>query len=115
MKIRLLLLSLTGAFFLITSCVSTSPVAGLLFTNTSSHLDYSFSRGTTLTNAKIEKKGVDCHWNVVIISSFFSDTSLSVKEAMEDGEITKIATVDYESVNVLGPVFYENCVVVYGE
>lgn len=108
---------LMAMVFTLGSCYTTSPIGGFLFTNTYSHLDHDYllSGVDTIGDARILKKGYDCHWTIFPLNVIYEGSGMSMDRAMAQGGISKVAVVDYESINVLGPIFHENCIVVYGE
>ncbi len=105
------------AFFLLqySNCTATSEPA-LLFSYNTQHL-LSKSNGTLISSARVLKKGESCAY---AISFFHYNTAYrgpknSVAEIAKEFGIEKIAVVDYTSFSFLGPIFYKNCVVVWGE
>ncbi|AOP34601.1 hypothetical protein A0128_12530 [Leptospira tipperaryensis] len=97
------------------NCIATSEPA-LLFSYNTQHI-LSKSNGSLISSARVLKKGESCSY---AISLFYYNTTYrgpknSVTEIAKDFGIEKIAVVDYATFSFLGPVFYKNCVVVWGE
>lgn len=106
--IVLLVLSLLS----IPGCLS-APLQGGLFTFTNQHV-YG-THGSQIGSAQVDKKGESCSWSILFIRDIFYGTGRNVSEAMTEGGITKIAVVDRKSLSILGPLFYMECMEVYGE
>ncbi|MBM9575963.1 hypothetical protein JWG45_02245 [Leptospira sp. 201903070] len=96
-------------------CTATSEPALLISYNTQHIL--SKSNGSLISSAKIVKKGESCSYAVSLFyyNSMYRGPKNSVTEIAKEFGIEKIAVVDYASFSFLGPVFYKNCVVVWGE
>ncbi len=106
-------LSLAALPLLGISCIS-SPYQGLLFTGTSHHL-VSPGRGNEIGSAQILKEGKSCAWSGLFLVELAYGTGNSIREAMEDGKITKVAIVDRTSLSILPGVVYRECILVFGE
>ena len=102
-------------FVLLTSCIS-SPMPGLLYTNTTQHV-YGSSPGGAKTNGNlILRTGESCSvGSVILINLIFYGSGGNVEEAMKSGGIQKVSVIDRRSRIVLGGLFYQECVVVWGE
>lgn len=68
------------------------------------------SPGQIVSLEKYKKTGRACGYGVLLFS--FGDTSLET--ARKDGEITRIALVEYETYNTLG-IYAKLCTIVKGE
>jgi hypothetical protein len=90
---RLVILGLImGMFLVISGCAAThAPAVGLIYTETKAPM-----MATTHTNATKEGKA-EC----VSILGLIAKGDCSIEAAARAGGITKIATVDYESLNIL--------------
>ena len=71
--------------------------------------------GSGLTDASIVKKGEACSWSALYLNYVWWGPGESVEDAKKDGNITKVAVIDRSSLNVLGYLFFRDCVVVWGE
>ncbi|MBM9501374.1 hypothetical protein JWG44_14045 [Leptospira sp. 201903071] len=110
--------SFTIVTFLIlqfSNCIATSEPALLVSYNTQ-HL-LSKSNGSLISSARVLKKGESCAYAISLFyyNSMYRGPKNSVTEIAKEFGIEKIAVVDYASFSFLGPVFYKNCVVVWGE
>jgi hypothetical protein len=76
---------------------------------------YDLSNRGNITSNKILKSGESCSFSSIFILLFFYGAGNSVKEAADKGGITKIALVDRSTYNILGPVFYKECTIAWGE
>lgn len=90
----------------------TSPMNGVLFTSTS---HYVTQNGTQIGSGKVLKSGKSCSVSGFLVNIFFYGAGGSIEEAKANGGITKIAVVDYTSLNIFLSLFYRECVVVWGE
>lgn len=89
-----------------------TPVASLLYTGTSQHV-YS-SSGNLIGSAKILKKGESCSHYIPIVNYFWYGNGGGIEKAKQESKITKIASVDRSTFNIL--FFYASeCFVIYGE
>ena len=114
MKKIITILSLSALSLATWSCIS-SPMQGFLFTSTNHHI-YSGSAGSQLSSASILKSGKSCSFgSFPFLTLFYYGGGGSIREAAKAGGIKKIAVVDRSSMNIIGPIFYRECVVVWGE
>ncbi len=81
---------------------------------TSQHV-YGFSNQSSLSSGKIEKSGESCSYSSIFVTGLFYGKGNSVEEARKKAGITKIAVIDRSSLNIVGPFFYEECTIVWGE
>lgn len=109
---KYILLSIFSLVFF-TNCLTT-PMPGALVTVTSQHLNTG-SNGNAITSAKVEKSGRSCSFSFFIANYFYYGVGQSIEDAAKSGNIKKIAVVDRSSVSILGSIFYQECVVVWGE
>lgn len=107
------IISIAILLFACMSCIS-APEQGALFTYTTQHV-YGLSPGGQVTSAKIEKRGQDCSYGILILNYFYYGGGASIRRAMDEAGITKIGVVDRSSISILGYLFYRECVVVFGE
>ncbi|MBW0435517.1 TRL domain-containing protein [Leptospira yasudae] len=112
-KIAILFCIVSAASF--TGCISTSEPAAVFSYNTQ-HL-LSKTNGNMISSAKILKKGESCAYAISLFyySTTYRGPKNSVADIAKEFNIEKIAVVDYSSFSFLGPIFYKNCVVVWGE
>ncbi|MDV6236503.1 TRL domain-containing protein [Leptospira ellisii] len=96
-------------------CIATSEPALLISYNTQ-HL-LSKSNGHLLSSANIVRKGESCAYAVSVFyyNTIFRGPKTSVADVAKEYGIKKIAVVDYSTFSFLGPIFYKNCIVVWGE
>ncbi|TGK31512.1 hypothetical protein EHQ12_02065 [Leptospira gomenensis] len=96
-------------------CIATSEPAWLISYNTQ-HL-LSKSNGHLLSSANVARKGEGCAYAVSFFyyNTIFRGPKTSVADIAKEYGIKKIAVVDYSTFSFLGPVFYKNCIVVWGE
>ncbi len=111
------LIILTASILLLTVCAScvSSPVQGILFTGTEQHVY--MTGGSQIGSGQILKRGQSCSFGSYLFGFFlvFYGAGGSTADAMTNGGITKIGSVDRSSLSILGPIFYRECVVVWGE
>ncbi|MEM7183679.1 MAG: TRL domain-containing protein [Spirochaetota bacterium] len=95
------------------SCVS-SPLLGL-FVYTKQHV-YHQSNGGQLSSAKIEKSGESCSHSSAFgyLFLFYYGAGGSIEQAKEKAGITKVAVIDRSSL-AIGPLYYRDCILVWGE
>lgn len=94
------------------SCITTiSP--GILFNNTAEHV-YK-DRASQLGSGRIMKMEKSCSYNSIVFAFFYHGKVSTVESVAREGKITKIGVVDYSSFNILGPLFYSNCIIVWGD
>lgn len=99
-------------FYFSVSCVSSPVVA--MFGKTKFHNSTNFKN--TIASNQILKMGESCSY-----SSYFGNLFIlyfgvggSIDQAREKAGITKIALIDRSSTSVF-PLYYEDCILVYGE
>ncbi|WP_082280901.1 TRL domain-containing protein [Leptospira kirschneri] len=113
MKKFISLIVISLAAFVVSNC-ATSIFPAAIFNSSSYHVSGNSTGGPT--DVKIVKSGKSCnHYSIFILWSYYSGGEGSIAEAMKDGQITKVATVDKSTFGILGPIFSKECVVVYGE
>jgi len=106
--------------FLIFACAAFSgctnvPLNGAIYTESTASI-HSRSGGSVIGPGAIERRGESCSWSTVLlgIAYVWYGDGHSVQAAKEQARITNVAVIDYSSTNVLGPLYYRNCVVVWG-
>lgn len=108
MKVLILLLCI-----LLSSCITTlSP--GLFYNSTAEHI-YKDRATSQLGSGRILKMEKACTYNSFLFTAFYHGKPSSVESIAREGKITKIGVVDYSSFSVLGPLYYSNCIIVWGE
>ena len=112
-KFSVLIIALFAFFF--ENCIS-SPVGGILVTNTSQHISgFESSMNNSIGDGKIEKKGTSCRWGIFPLTFvIYHPKDANLIEALEKGGITKIGVVDRKSLSILS-IYYRECVEVWGE
>ena len=100
---KLILFSLT--LLLATNCAS-GPVGGLLFSN------IKYPGATNGADIKSNAQAEDCIYNVLGLFGFGNS---GAGQIAKDNKISRIATIDYRSLNVLVGVFRMQCTVLTGE
>lgn len=115
MKKLLLTIAFLAAFGAASSGCISSPMQGAIFTYTSHHV--SMAAGNQVSSAQALKSGDSCSFGSIFSFVYltFYGPGGSVVDAMEKGGIKKIASIDRKSMNVFGPLFHRECVVVWGE
>lgn len=99
--------------FSLSSCITTiSP--GLLFNNTAEHV-YKDRSSSQLGSGRILKMEKSCSYNSIVFAFFYHGKVATAESVAREGKITKIGVVDYSSFNILGPLFYSNCIIVWGD
>ncbi len=112
LRFTTLLFILAGTLIL-TNCIS-SPLQGVLFTGTEfNHKGYDTSN--KIGPGRVIKRGESCAYNTSLLFGLFFSSDPSLKNAMDDGGITKIAVIDRSSIGVLLNIFARDCIVVWGE
>jgi len=101
-------------FAFLIGCQTSSPIPGILVTSGSVHISDRASGGL-IGSANVVKKGRSCSWGVFLVNLIYMGGGNSIKQAMDKGEIKKVAVVDHYSMNILGPLFYMDCIEVWGE
>ena len=95
------------------SCITTiSP--GIIFNNTAEHV-YKDRTTSQLGSGRIMKMEKSCTYNSIVFAFFYHGKVASAASIAREGGITKIGVVDYSSFNILGPLFYSNCIIVWGD
>ncbi|EMJ91654.1 TRL domain-containing protein [Leptospira alstonii] len=112
MKKLISLIVISLAAFVVSNC-ATSILPAAIFNSSSYHVSGNSTSGPT--DAKILKKGKSCNNYSILNFLFYSGGEGSIAEAMKDGQITKVAVVDKSTFGILGFIYSQECVVVYGE
>ena len=102
-----------GTVLLLQNCIST-PMPGLIFSNSNQHVQ-NLSSGNKIGDGRVMKRGESCSWGGLGSLGYYFGSGGSIKEAMARGGIKKIAVVDRKSIAILGILFFQECVVVWGE
>lgn len=100
------ILSMSLLFVVVTGCAtSPNPHGGFFYTNLKgpNHALENKSGGS--------KSGMACATTVLAVAGW---GDASIKAAQENGGITEIVAVDYEFMNVVGPVYTKTCTLVSG-
>lgn len=96
-------------------CIS-SPMLGGIVTFTK-HTVHDKAAGPVISDASPVKRGESCSASTFLFSVavvWFGGGG-SIQDAAQSGGITKVAAVERSSFTILGPLFYRECVVVWGE
>ncbi|WP_411821649.1 TRL domain-containing protein [Leptospira sp. 'Mane'] len=90
--------------------------AGVLITASTEHLATP-GHQNNLGNGKVVKSGESCNYATWALNYnlIFHGPKNSINDIAVAAGIQKIAVVDHSSFNILGPVFYKNCIIVWGE
>jgi hypothetical protein len=110
---RNLLLLIPSFLFSFTSCITTlSP--GLFYNNTAEHVykDRSISQ---LGAGRIIKMEKSCTYNSILFTPFYQGKHTNAAEVAREAGITKIGVIDYSSFSILGPLYYSNCIIIWGD
>jgi len=89
---------------------------GIIVSRTKQHLTAGTTGGVKLQSVIITKSGKSCSvgsW--LYMAYFYYGGGGSIQEAMEEGALQRIATIDRESFSVLAGLYYEECTVVWGD
>ncbi|MBX7056620.1 MAG: TRL-like family protein [Leptospirales bacterium] len=98
------------------SCIQhySPPMSGCLYTNVH-YSSRDTARGEAIGDGQALRSGRNCTWALAYLNYFWYETGASIAEAMKQGEITRIAAVDYSHDEILGAGFVRECVIVWGE
>ncbi len=100
------------------ACVSSTTPAlggGSLITVTTQHV-YGYGQGAQISSAKVDKTGESCSFSSgFLVDLFYYGSGGSIEEAKKRAGISKIAVVDRSSINIIGRIFYMDCIIVWGE
>ncbi len=99
--------------FTFTHCTTTI-VPGILFSSTTEHVHLA-GVNTTLGSGKIIDKVEVCKYSSVALHFFYYANLVNPYKIAQDSKIRKIGVIDYSSVNILGPLFYKTCIIIWGE
>jgi hypothetical protein len=95
------------------NCISTySP--GFLFNSTEEHV-YKNKSFSSLGTGQIQKKIESCTYHSIIIQPLLHVRPSSLDSLLKEHRIYKMGVVDYSSFSVLGPLYYKNCIIIWGE
>lgn len=100
---------------ILSQCI-TSPMPGLLYTNTGQHVAGTSPSITKVNSNLILKSGESCSTSSwFLVNLIFYGAGGDIQEAMERGGIQKVAVIDRRSRALVFGLFYQDCVVVWGE
>lgn len=105
------IISLSAVISFLLNC--SSPTGGILFTNTVQSVHSDGLQGQ-ISSASIAKSGKSCSLSGLPVSLFYYGAGNSIEEAKKNGDISRIALIDRESINVFF-FFYRECITVWGE
>ena len=101
--------------FLFLKCTS-APMHGYLYNYSKHHVFPLASGSSQLQSNAILISGKSCSiGSSIILALFYYGGGGSIEEAAQSGGITKIAVIDRESISLIYGIFYQECVVVWGE
>ncbi|BDA79934.1 hypothetical protein LPTSP3_g28640 [Leptospira kobayashii] len=110
------ILAIIGFVFIgLVGCTHISE-AGLIITASTEHLA-SPGHQNNLGSGKVVKSGESCNYATWFLNynTIFHGPKNSINDIAASAGIQKIAVVDHSSFNILGPLFYRNCIIVWGE
>jgi hypothetical protein len=87
---------------------------GILFSSTTEHVHLA-GVNTTLGNGKIIDRVEVCKYSSVALHFFYYANLVNPYKIAQDSKIKKIGVIDYSSVNLLGPLVYKSCIIIWGE
>ena len=115
LKMKLFQILVASMILLSQSACLSSPLQGLIFTDTT-HYMTSLSSGGQIGEGNVVRRGESCSWTSnFYVCLFYFGGGGSTEEAVKMAGITKIAAVDRKSFSVLGGIYRKECVVVWGE
>lgn len=119
MRKPLSLLALVAVALLGAGCFTKAPIQppkGILLTTYEAPLDFNFdsSEGVDLTKLRQGFSEANYFWEPFLGTSYgFGDAE--IRKAAQQGQLTKVYFADYKMTNVLGFVYTNTKVTVYGE
>ncbi|BDA77738.1 hypothetical protein LPTSP3_g06680 [Leptospira kobayashii] len=84
-----------------------------LFANQKGNVSCQVSDGSCLGQTVGAKTGEAC--SSIFLFGVIGTGDMSIATAARNGKITKIGTVDYSQLNVLGSLYFEKCTIVSGD
>lgn len=92
-----------------------NPLTGVIYSNTRQHV-YG-DRGENFNSGRLLKSGESCSVSslVYFINILYYGDGNSIQEAKIKGGIQKIVLIDYSSTSLFMGVFYQSCIIVWGE
>ncbi|PJZ68978.1 TRL-like family protein [Leptospira perolatii] len=106
-------LFITFSAYILAQCVST-PEPGIIYTNHSFHISTD-PAGKYLSSARILKRGEACSFGTALLYLGYYGQEVTLKEAMVNGKISKVALVDRSATSYLLGIAYFDCIEVWGE
>ena len=94
-------------------CITTL-VPGFFYNSTAEHV-YKDRVSSQLGSGRIIKMAKSCTYNSILLSLFYYGRPSTVENVAKEGQITQIGVVDYSSFSLFGPLFYSNCIIVWGD
>lgn len=95
------------------NCITTiSP--GILVNNTTEHI-YPDGAKSQIGTGRIERKVESCSYSTVFVYPFMNARVIGISEIMKENNLKKIGVIDYSSFSFLGPLFFGNCIIIWGE
>jgi hypothetical protein len=112
-SVKSVLAILICGLFLSLNCLSNPMIAfGFINTTQPNHR----SNLPIVQPAQVLKSGESCSWgSAFLVWVFYFGGGGSIAEAQEKGGIRKIAVVDTQALSILFGLFYQECVIVWGE
>lgn len=96
-------------------CTS-SPMPGLIFTNTTQHVYAVAASGSQVRSNSIQRMGKSCSvgsW--FFLAYFYYGGGGSIEEASQSAGIKKVSVIDRESLSLFYGLYFQECTVVWGE
>lgn len=97
----------------LSSCITTlSP--GFFYNNTAEHV-YLNRSTSQLGSGRILKMEKTCTYSSIFLEPFYHGKHTNASTVVKKAGINKIGVIDYSSFSILGPLYYSNCIIVWGE
>lgn len=93
---------------------TTTIAPGYLWNSTTEHIQ-SPSTNISLGSGRIIYKAEACSYGSIFLHFFYSGTINNPHKIARESGIKSIGVVDYSSFNLIGPLFYKTCTIVWGD
>lgn len=93
---------------------TTTPVPGILWSSTTEHVKPSGTLNS-LGSGRIIYKAESCQYNTIFLYFIYSGSITNPYTIAREAGIQKIGVVDYSSFNILGPLLFKTCTIVWGD
>ena len=94
-------------------CISTF-APGIIFNSTEEHVPT--KQGLSLLGSGYVSKRIEsCTYHSIFLQPFINVRPSTLESLLRENKVHRIAVIDRSSYSFLGPLYYKNCIILWGE